>query len=141
VSEVFVKIVGQETDLHDLDLSDGVFDHPIQPDLLREFCLDSRHHLAVAVVGTRLVGFASAVHYVHPDKPAELWVNEVGVVPQWRGRGCGTRLMQCLFDHASALSCREAWLVTVPVNHAACRLYERLGGRLGDARLYSFDLK
>ena len=30
----------------------------------------------------QIVGFASAVHYVHPDKPPELWINEMGVVRQ-----------------------------------------------------------
>ena len=54
-----------------------------------EFLADSRHHLAVAVDEGRVVGMASAVHYVHPDKPPELWINEVGVAPTHRGLGIG----------------------------------------------------
>jgi hypothetical protein len=33
----------------------------------------------MATAGDTVVGFASAVHYVHPDKAPELWINEVGV--------------------------------------------------------------
>jgi len=57
----------------------GVFDHAVSEDLCAEFLSDPRHHLAVALGDGVVVGFASAVHYVHPDKPAELWINEIGV--------------------------------------------------------------
>ena len=40
-----------------------------------------------------IVGFASGVHYVHPDKPAELWINEVGVAPTHQRQGIGRRLI------------------------------------------------
>jgi hypothetical protein len=60
---------------------EGVFDNPIDPLWRAEFFADPRHHLAVAIDGDLVVGMASAVHYVHPDKPPELWVNEVGVAP------------------------------------------------------------
>lgn len=45
-----------------------------------------------AIVGGALVGFVSAVHYVHPDKPPELWINEVGVGESHRGQSIGKRL-------------------------------------------------
>ena len=53
---------------------------------------DPRHHLVVACAGSTVVGMATALHYVHPDKPPELWINEVGVAPPYRrralARGC-----------------------------------------------------
>ena len=51
-----------------------VFDNPIDPRQTAEFLADRRHHLAVALDGDLVVGMASAVHYVHPDKPPELWI-------------------------------------------------------------------
>ena len=59
-----------------------VFDNPVDPRWTAEFLADPRHHLVVAVERGQVVGMTTAVHYVHPDKPPELWVNEVGVAPR-----------------------------------------------------------
>jgi hypothetical protein len=59
-------------------VAEGVFDNPVGPRWAAEFFADPRHHLAVALDGGVVIGMASAVHYVHPDKPPQLWVNEVG---------------------------------------------------------------
>jgi hypothetical protein len=68
------------------DVASGVFDDPIDVGRAEEFLADPRHHLSVAVEGGRVVGFVSAVHYVHPDKPRpELWINEVSVRPVKNG--------------------------------------------------------
>ena len=106
----------------------GVFDHEVDPALSAEFLRDPRHHLAVALEEGMVVGFASGVHYVHPDKPAELWVNEVGVAPTHQRQGLGRRLLAALFAHARQLGCRVAWVLTSPANGAAVRLYESAGG-------------
>jgi aminoglycoside 6'-N-acetyltransferase I len=106
----------------------GVFDHDVDPALSAEFLGDPRHHLAVALEDDVVVGFASGVHYVHPDKPAELWVNEVGVAPTHQRQGLGRELLKALFARGRALGCREAWVLTSPANAAAVRLYEAVGG-------------
>ena len=49
-----------------------MFDRGIDPGLLAEFLVDPRHHLAVAHDDGVIVGFVSAVDYVHPDKPRQL---------------------------------------------------------------------
>lgn len=106
----------------------GVFDHELQPALCREFLEDRRHLLAVAVEDSTVVGFASGVHYVHPDKPVELWINEVGVAPSHQRQGLGQRLLRALFARGRELGCREAWVLTSPANGPAVRLYESVGG-------------
>jgi aminoglycoside 6'-N-acetyltransferase I len=106
----------------------GVFDRPVDPRWSAEFLADPRHHLAVALADGRVVGMASAVHYVHPDKGPELWINEIGVAPTHRGGGLGGRLLQALFDCARELGCTEAWVLANHSNHAARRLYEAVGG-------------
>jgi aminoglycoside 6'-N-acetyltransferase I len=58
-----------------------VFDGAPDPELIREFLQDPRHHIVVAIDDDQVTGFATAVHYVHPDKKPELWINEVGVAP------------------------------------------------------------
>lgn len=49
----------------------GVFDDPIIAKATSAFLADPRHHLVVAIASGTVVGFASAVHYVHPDKEQE----------------------------------------------------------------------
>lgn len=106
-----------------------VFDDPIVPESVREFLADPRHHIAVAVDRGTVVGFASAVHYIHPDKKQpELWINEVAVAPEYRRRGLAKQILQTLFDKARELGCKEAWVLTEPGNVAANALYRSAGG-------------
>jgi ribosomal protein S18 acetylase RimI-like enzyme len=89
-----------------------------------EFLSDPRHHLVAAIDHGAVVGFASAVHYVHPDKRSpEMWINEVGVATTHRGRGVAKAILQRLLDVAREDGCVEAWLLTDRTNEAALRLY------------------
>lgn len=119
-----------------------VFDDAVDPALVAEFLSDARHHIAVAIENGIVVGFASGVHYVHPDKSAEFWVNEVGVAPDHQGRGVGKAIMTRLLDHATQLGCREAWVLTDRSNDAAMRLYASSGGVEGprDEVMFTFVL-
>jgi GNAT superfamily N-acetyltransferase len=107
----------------------GVFDNVLDSSLVAEFLGDDRHHLAVAVDGGQVIGFASAVHYVHPDKPPEMWINEVGVAADHQGRGIGKAVIRTLLQHGERLGCREAWVLTDRSNQAAMRLYASTGGQ------------
>ncbi len=122
-------------------VADDLFDESIQPALVREFLGDFRHHLAVALDGGLVVGFASGVHYVHPDKPAELWINEVGVAPSHQQRGLAKELLRTLFCAARELGCSQAWVLTDRDNTAAMRLYASAGGDPGEHDHVMFDFR
>ena len=111
------------------NVAPGVFDYALDPRLVAEFLGDNRHHLVVAIDQGQVIGFASGVHYVHPDKPAELWINEVGVAPSHQGRGVGKAVIRALLQHGERLGCGEAWVLTDRSNHAALRLYASTGGK------------
>jgi ribosomal protein S18 acetylase RimI-like enzyme len=120
-----------------------VFDHPIDPQAANEFLADPRHHIVVAIDAGQVVGFASAVHYFHPDKPRpELFINEVGVAIAYRRRGLAKSLLQALFQHARQLGCTEAWVLTDRTNLPAMRLYASAGGAEPphDQVMFSFRL-
>lgn len=139
-AEVEIRLLGP-ADAAVLDrVADGVFDEPVRADLTRAFLADARHHLVVALDAGVVVGMASAVDYVHPDKPPQLWVNEVGVAPSHRRRGIARRLMAALFARGRALGCAEAWLGTEHDNGPARALYAGLGGAAEPFVLYSFSL-
>jgi ribosomal protein S18 acetylase RimI-like enzyme len=137
-----IKLLGPGDEPMLSRLAPGVFDKDIDPALTREYLAEAHFHLAVAVESGVVVGMASAVDYVHPDKPRELWINEVGVAATHRGCGVATRLLRALFEHAQGLGCWQAWVLTNRSNAAAMRLYVSAGG-LADADdtiLFEFDL-
>lgn len=120
----------------------GVFDRSIDSRWTHEFLGDQRHHLAVAIDATVVVGMASAVHYVHPDKPPELWINEVGVAATHRRMGLARQLLFALLAHGRALGCTQAWVLADQSNAVARRLYASAGGRAAaePAIMYEFPL-
>ena len=111
------------------NVATDVFDDALDPRLVAEFLADPRHHLIVAVEDGLVIGFASGLHYVHPDKPGELWINEIGVAESYQRRGIGKRLIRLLLEHGARSGCREAWVLTDRSNDAAMRLYAAAGGR------------
>ena len=140
---VEIKILRRGDEAALANVAEGVFDHPIDPAAGPAFLADPRHHLAVAIEGGTVVGFASGVHYFHPDKPgAELFVNEVGVSPQHHRRGIATSVLQALLEHGRELGCREAWVLTNRSNKPAMGLYSRAGGMAAaaDEVMFSFEL-
>ena len=137
-----ITILGPD-DITTLDhVAEHVFDHPVKPDSAIDFLRDPRHHLAVAIEDGIVVGMASAVHYVHPDKPPELWINEVGVAEPNRGQGIARRLLETLLEKGKTLGCREAWVLTERTNTPAVGLYEGAGGvaHPSDTVMFSFQI-
>jgi ribosomal protein S18 acetylase RimI-like enzyme len=63
--------------------------------------------------------------------PAHLHIN---VISAARGHGLGRRLLQAYLDHLQRLSVPGVHLHTTDHNQAACKLYEKMGFRLLDAR-------
>jgi aminoglycoside 6'-N-acetyltransferase I len=125
---VAIKVLGPDDAGVLQQVDPDVFDDPILQERAKEFLADRRHHLAVAVEDGVVVGFVSAVHYVHPDKACpELWINEVGVAETHRRRGLGKRLLEAVFDVGRRLGCAEAWVMTDRANTAAMRLYAAAG--------------
>jgi ribosomal protein S18 acetylase RimI-like enzyme len=118
-----IKVLQPGNDQVLMNVAAEVFDNSIDPELTREFLEDPRHHIAVAIDDGAVVGFASGVHYVHPDKPAELWINEVAIAPTHRRRGLGKSVLQALFKVGRAHKCKAAWVLTDRINVAAMALY------------------
>jgi ribosomal protein S18 acetylase RimI-like enzyme len=120
-----------------------VFDDPIDPRATAAFLADPRHRIAVALDEELVVGFVTAVVYVHPDKPQpELWINEVSVAPTHRRLTLGRALIDSILDAARAEGCSEAWVLTERDNEAAMRLYSGAGAHPAatDPVMFTFPL-
>jgi len=102
-----------------------------------EWALDALSHprdvTAVALSGERgresIVGMCTADAYSHPDKPRQLFVNELGVAGPWRGRGIAGRLVEAVHARGRELGCVEAWVATEVDNTSARRTYSKLAAR------------
>jgi ribosomal protein S18 acetylase RimI-like enzyme len=57
---------------------------------------------------------------------ADNWIDQVGVVPAWRGRGLGAHLVVRSLRSLGKAGCADAWLA-VNVDNPARELYHRLG--------------
>lgn len=111
------------------NVAPGVFDDAIDSASLAQFLADPHHHLVIARDDGLVVGFASGIHYLHPDKPRpEFWINEVGVASGHRSHRIGRRLLLALLAEARRAGCAEAWVLTDQQNAAAIHVYSGLPG-------------
>lgn len=131
---ISIRLLGHDEAAVLDNVADDVFDHAIDPQWCAEFFADPRHHLVVALDDDLVVGMASGVHYVHPDKAPQLFINEVAVTPAHHGQGIGRRLVATLVAHGDAIGCDEAWVLTSPDNEPAKRMY-RAAGAIPDEEL------
>jgi len=111
-----------------------VFDHPVQTRYLHAFLANPANVLVVAEADGVVVGMATGIAYIHPDKPLSLFINEVGVSARHQRRGIGRRLIAAILHRGRQLGCREAWVATEVSNAAARALYEATGGVADDER-------
>ena len=124
-------------------VAEDVFDDPIVQESAQEFLSDPRHRLVVALDENLVIGFVSAVIYVHPDKSApELWINEIGVAPSYQRQGIGKALMKAMLEAAKEAGCSEAWVLTDRGNLSAMSMYRSAGGEetLPDPTMFTFRL-
>ncbi len=97
------------------------FPDPTEDEWLEELEEDDdwRRDLSVVALdaGGQPAGFVNVL---------DTWVDQVGAVPAWRGRGLGAHLVSRSLQALAAEGATEAWL-TVNVDNPAADLYTRLG--------------
>ena len=106
-------------------LAEDVFDLPVDPVRLTRYACAPGHLMLVALGGGQVVGQIAAVVHYHPDKPTELYIDELGVSPAWHRQGIGRRLLDAMLELGRAQGCEEVWVGTDPDNTAAKALYGR----------------
>lgn len=117
-----------------------VFDAPIDRRRLAAYLTAPGHHMLVGLHGGEVVAQVAAVIHRHPDKPTELYIDEVGVTPALRRQGIARRMLDEMFALGEALGCEEAWVGTEPDNVPAQGLYESRGATANPFVMYVFEL-
>jgi ribosomal-protein-alanine N-acetyltransferase len=64
----------------------------------------------------------------------EIHINNVAVLPEYRGRGMGSAVLRHVLDEARRLGASRATLEVRASNHGAIRLYERMGFHVAGRR-------
>ena len=91
------------------------------------------HILVVRTPERPVVGFCAFWLVVD-----EIHINNVAILPDLRGQGIGTTLMNRVFDEATRLGARRATLEVRASNEGARRLYERLGFYVAGTRRHYY---
>jgi ribosomal protein S18 acetylase RimI-like enzyme len=115
-------------DRDEIDRFEAAFDEALRPEEVSRFLADERHHLLLGYLDHRPAGFLSAVEIFHPDKRAELFLNEIGVFEEARRRGVATALVEELKQLGRERGCSEIWVLTDEGNRPATALYKATGG-------------
>jgi ribosomal protein S18 acetylase RimI-like enzyme len=110
--------------------AEDLFDGPVRAEAVRSFLADPRHHLCLAFLEDRAVGFVTGVEMIHPDKGTEMFLYELGVDDAMQRRGIGTALVRALAERAREIGCHSMWVLTEEDNEAAVRTY--LAGGAGE---------
>jgi [ribosomal protein S18]-alanine N-acetyltransferase len=91
------------------------------------------HILVVRLPGCRVAGFCSFWLVVD-----EIHINNVAILPEYRGRGLGTRLMRRVLTEGLRLGATRATLEVRASNAAARQFYEGLGFRAAAVRKHYY---
>lgn len=122
--EITIRRLFQDDDSVFDRVAPDVFDLAVDRRRLSAYLGAPGHYMIVALAGGEIVGQCAAVVHRHPDKPTELYIDEVGVTPALRRRGIARRMLDAMFALGRELGCEEAWVGTEPDNIAARALYE-----------------
>jgi aminoglycoside 6'-N-acetyltransferase I len=123
-------------------IAPGVFDERIDPGRMHAYLRAPGHLLVLALEGAAVVGQCAAVVHRHPDKPDELYIDEVGTASSHLRRGIATAMMREMFAWGRELGCVDAWLGTELDNVEANGLYEKIRQGPGEKMIYfEFELQ
>ena len=102
-------------------VADAVFDEPVDPGRLAAYLAEPGHHMLVALRAGEVVAQVAAVIHRHPDKPTELYIDEVGVTPALQRQGIARAMLERMLALGKALGCEEAWVGTETDNQTGTR--------------------
>jgi aminoglycoside 6'-N-acetyltransferase I len=121
-----------------------VFDNAIDREYLEAFLADPKHIMFIAQDGDLVIGMISAFEYYHPDKPAQIFINEVGVASTYRNQKVGRRLVEAILAEASGRGITYAWLGTDADNKQAQACFQSVSEGLEPVQpflLYEWKLR
>ena len=139
MSGVVVKSLGPG-DEADAQRFDAAFDEAVDRDLAARYLADDRHHFVVATIDGEPAGVATATEILRPDKPPELFLNELIVLPAFRRRGVASALLAELKRLAADRGCISIWVLTEEDNEGGMATYRAAGGKRIEGTTVMFEI-
>jgi GNAT superfamily N-acetyltransferase len=96
----------------DVEAAGHLFEHELQPSAVRRFLGDSSHHLILAWDGGRPIGMVVAIEMTYPDRGTEMFLYDMRVEDDYRGRGIAHAMLDRLEALAVDTVCGAVWVVT-----------------------------
>jgi GNAT superfamily N-acetyltransferase len=96
----------------DVHAAEHLFERELQADAVRRFLGDGGHHLILAWDGDRPVGMVTVIELTYPDRGTEMFIYDMRVDDQCRGRGIGHAMLDALEKLARDTLCDGVWVVT-----------------------------
>ncbi|MDB1086675.1 GNAT family N-acetyltransferase [Streptomyces sp. ACA25] len=122
--------------------ADALFDGPVRADWAEKFVREPGHHLLVARVEGTPAGMVTGVEMTHPDQGTEMFLYELGVEEEYRGRGIGRGLVLALAELARTRGCHGMWVAADTDNEAARATYRSAGGSDdGPTTVFTWELE
>lgn len=110
-----------------LDHCADVFDEDVVPERLRACAADDTQFLIVAVEDEQVIGQCLGHVHRHPDKPTELYIDDLAVDEAFRRRGIAQAMVLRLVGLGREAGCEEIWVATEDDNTVARAFYASLG--------------
>ena len=108
MSEIMFRRLPRPSDAAVLDsIVEGVFDAPVDPVRVSAYLSQPGQHMIVAIHDRVVSGQTAAVVHRHPDKPTELYIDEVGVADGFRRRGIARRMLGLMPAHGKRSGARK----------------------------------
>ena len=133
-----VRMTAERASLLDR-IAKGVFNAVPVPTLRDAYLASLASIMVVALDGDLVVGQVKAAIHLHPDKLADLSVDEVGVAATHQRRGIARRMLGEVEQWARERGCADVWLAAEVDNEAARSLYDSFA-ESKPAILYFWDL-
>lgn len=121
-------------------VAEDVFDENINFDYLAKYVTEENHIMLVALHEEVVIGQVISVIHRHPDKPTELYVDDLGVSPKFQRQGVATLMLKELLLIARERGCKEIWVATEPDNEQAKGFYSSLNLSTRTALIFEGDL-
>jgi ribosomal protein S18 acetylase RimI-like enzyme len=122
------------------NLAEDVFDLTLDPRRLATYLGSDGHLLIVARSGEQVVGQLAAYVHHHVDQASDLYIDNIGVCPEFQRQGIARRLVDDIMAWGKELGCEQAWIVTDTDNIAAQNLYAGRGAEAEAIVMYSYKI-
>lgn len=120
------------------------FDHPIVPELAAACVASPDAVLMVAVAqvdgASLVIGQCLAAVQRHPDKPSELFIDDLGVAEGYRRAGVATQLVHAAIECGRQAGAKVLWVGVDPNNHGARAFYASVGLRAEAAEIFEREI-